>query len=67
MAAEAIIKAQQEDKKAEEFYLPEARDTFSALESIYPPPGTMREKARQGMDSFLQQQKEIFSRSISIL
>jgi len=67
MAAEAIIKAQQEDKKAEEFYLSEALDTFAPLETIYPPAGIMREKARQGMDSFLKQQKEIFSLSIGIL
>jgi flavin-dependent dehydrogenase len=67
MAAEAIIRAQQQDRKAEEFYLPEAQSTFAPLDTLYPPPGTMRENVRKGMECFLEVQRDIFSRSISIL
>ncbi len=66
MAAEAVIKASESGKKAADFYLSTCQELVSTLESMYPPPGKIREEAGKGMDCFLKTIKETYSDSMRV-
>ena len=66
MAADAVIKSSESGKKAADFYRSTCQDMLSTLEGMYPPPGRLREEARQGMDCFLAAIKDIYSSSMNI-
>lgn len=66
MAADAVIKAREKGEKAADFYLSMSQDLVSTIESMYPPPGRLRDEARKGMDCFLEAIKETYSRYMSI-
>ena len=65
-AADAVVKARESGEKAADFYRSMSQDLVATIESMYPPPGRMRDEAGKGMDNFLTAMKETYSSYMSI-
>ena len=65
-AADAVLKARENNRKAEEFYLSMSQDLLSTIESLYPPPGQIRNEARKGMPHFLVTMKDLYTRYMNV-